>query len=330
MAAKSSPADDGPKQFVVLDSRADEPAVDSCSDDSDPILHAEVQLNGQSEWRQAWMLISADVLRCFSEPSTSAASCFLSEQLNGCEARKPKSARQGRPYAFRLDFGNGKAKKLIVDPKTMGQRSILLERLRSGFRAAAVGRRNLIKPGDLVDAVAPPLRGNRTESSRGFFGTLGDAMGSSIGSILGMSYTAPLEDKALISLLAACAEHVYSLDDTKHDLLTAGQGSQIVKSNAEPFGSPGLQWALYSISRPVDCSSQHGSQRKETILAFRGTTELGGNDWVASETKAAVEGPLLKLAADLAVSVARELKPDWICGHCLGGLLAEYVCRYAK
>ena len=78
----------------------------------------------------------------------------------------------------------------------------------------------------------------------------------------------------------------------RHELLAAGH-ARLVDCHAEPFGSPGLQWAVYDLA-PAPAGGKNAIQRAVTVLAFRGTTDLQGGS-VAAEVKTVVDGRALPI-----------------------------------
>ena len=80
-----------------------------------------------------------------------------------------------------------------------------------------------------------------------------------------------------------------------------------------------LQFGVYKI-----LSGPHTSKH---ILAFRGTgSAMSALQDVGIFSPQSGLGQMFRKIVISAVAKTRELKPDYICGHSLGGLLAECVC----
>ncbi len=63
--------------------------------------------------------------------------------------------------------------------------------------------------------------------------------------------------------------------------------------------------------------------KDQIIIAFKGTaTERG----LAKDLRIADGGSYIWMVINLAVEAAKEHKADYVCGHSLGGLLAEFAC----
>lgn len=137
--------------------------------------------------------------------------------------------------------------------------------------------------------------------------------GAAIGAAAGLSYTKDLPDRDILKVLAFCASAVYNLE-VKPGLV------ELAHSQKESITSATvLQYGIYRITS----KEHHG----EKVLALRGTYSL----------KSAVQDVPIALGGFLAQEVflnsvrwaskaARDHGVQWVCGHSLGGALAEAVC----
>ena len=131
----------------------------------------------------------------------------------------------------------------------------------------------------------------------------------------------PLDDKDLLILLSKCAEDCYDFS-LKDDLST---WVELTKRS-----SVGVGYFLYGFYRV-----KRGSHNGKTILAVQGTqahrniasviqdVEIGKMVLQSAESSEATPG--ITTAIEKGVSVAELLKPDYICGHSLGGFIAEII-----
>ena len=136
--------------------------------------------------------------------------------------------------------------------------------------------------------------------------------------------TKKLNDKELVLLLALAALDSYTLaGDCKGKLRVITKQFQNLK-HTNMLNN--IQFGVYEIVG--------GRHIGKTILAYRGTDVSDEASAVTTLLQDASLGlpnvPYLgqpiKGAISTAVSVAQQHKPDLICGHSLGGLLAECVC----
>ena len=132
-----------------------------------------------------------------------------------------------------------------------------------------------------------------------------------------------LNDKELLLLLARAAWDSYSLsgDCTGLEL----RDKQRQNSEGDNWLN-GIQYGLYEILG--------GKHKGKKILAFRGTdlsNAVSGGMTLLQDLSVAFPahgGPVapIKLAIKAAVKATWDKDPDFICGHSLGGLIAECVC----
>lgn len=146
-------------------------------------------------------------------------------------------------------------------------------------------------------------------------------------------YTSRLEDPRLLGILAMCAEDVYDFDKkafTEEGIKeingeVSAYWASFAKGDKKVFdgidGGELITWGLYRYE------SLKGPKIKETILAFRGTDAFGD---VILDVSLMKGGDTIKRAIDLAVQAAIEYKATMICGHSLGGYLAEAVCAQTR
>lgn len=142
-------------------------------------------------------------------------------------------------------------------------------------------------------------------------------VGELIGTLTGMKYTKDLNDKEILKLLAVCAEDVYNMKNESGCL--NGYGIELTDIfQFEKWGSGNcLQYGVYKITS--------GIHEGKTILAFRGTDSYMGG---AQDVDVMISSPLIKTVISYASDYTRKFKVNWICGHSLGGLIAECVCSY--
>ena len=141
------------------------------------------------------------------------------------------------------------------------------------------------------------------------------AAGSAIGAATGMSYTCNLNGSEIVRLLAAAAEDVYTFDGAH----TNGRLS-LGNRQHEFFGSGnGLQFGIYTING--------GSYNGNKICAFRGTDSFMGG---VQDIDVVIGGSagIIRSIISYACEHARANGADFICGHSLGGLIAECVCAH--
>jgi hypothetical protein len=139
-------------------------------------------------------------------------------------------------------------------------------------------------------------------------------MGEAIGATLGLPYTANLNNGELLKMLAVCAEECYFLNENDDNL--KNYGLSLIDYQTENLGTTtGIQWGLYKIN-------SSGS----LILAFRGTDSIktGIQDVDLFTGISAYIRTIIKIASD----TARNKKANYICGHSLGGLIAEATCSW--
>ena len=83
-------------------------------------------------------------------------------------------------------------------------------------------------------------------------------------------------------------------------------------------GKSALQYAIYTIKK--------GPNKDKRILSFQGTDFNNLEQVLADIWSVPMAGQLMINMRNEAVEVAKDLKPDFITGHSLGGILAELVC----
>lgn len=139
-----------------------------------------------------------------------------------------------------------------------------------------------------------------------------------------LSFSKKLDDKDLILLLALAARDSYNLSGNCRGRLKLVQKEA---QNAKDFNNmlKFLQWGLYEI---LD-----GKHRGKKILAYRGTDlkdVVTSSVTILQDISLIIPGGLngqpIRLAIKDAVGIAMNKDPDFICGHSLGGLIAECVC----
>ncbi len=94
----------------------------------------------------------------------------------------------------------------------------------------------------------------------------------------------------------------------------------LIKFEKEKYGSGNvLQWGIYEI--------QDGPLANKKILAYRDTDLIIG---VNQDLSIALidNGDYIRKVIKLAKNVANDNKVDYLCGHSLGGLIAEAVCSH--
>ena len=134
-----------------------------------------------------------------------------------------------------------------------------------------------------------------------------------------------LDDKELTSLLGLAAYDSYSLSGKY------GTKGRLELRESQPQNSElknicnDLQCGLYEIT--------HGKHQGKTILAYRGTDlsdAVSAGVTLIQDISLAFPGGLvgepIRSAIRVAVKIAEDWDPDFICGHSLGGLIAECVC----
>jgi hypothetical protein len=144
------------------------------------------------------------------------------------------------------------------------------------------------------------------------------SIGSSIGSMTGLSYTVDLNSNYLLKMLAVCAEESYYLEENRDNL--SKYDLVLIKSQKEYTGSGNaLQYGIFKI--------KSGEFADETILAFRGTASAFG---IIQDADIFFPGPkqMMRTIIQYANDVALNNNVNWICGHSLGGLIAEAVCSH--
>ena len=131
-----------------------------------------------------------------------------------------------------------------------------------------------------------------------------------------------LDDKELLVLLSKCAEDCYDFD-LKEDLAT-----WVDLTKRPRVGVGYFLYGFYTIKQ--------GTHSAKTVLAIQGTQahrnvasvmqdiEIGKMIFKTAESSEP-STPGITSAIQQGLSVAEELKPDYICGHSLGGFLAEII-----
>lgn len=139
-------------------------------------------------------------------------------------------------------------------------------------------------------------------------------MGEAIGATLGLPYTANLNNSKLLKMLAVCAEEVYFLN--KYDENLKNYGLSLIDYQKEDMGTTSnIQWGLYKIN-------SSGS----LILAIRGTDSI--KTGIQDIDLFTGISPYIRSVIQIACDTARNKKANYICGHSLGGLIAEASCSW--
>ena len=141
---------------------------------------------------------------------------------------------------------------------------------------------------------------------------------------LGAASSVSLDDKELTYLLALAAYDSYTLSGDCGGLLSL-ENRQFQNSEGCNMDN-NIQFGVYEISK--------GKHESKKILAYRGTDlhDKGAaqvtllQDASLSLPQVPYLGRPIKEAISSAVEDALEQKPDFICGHSLGGLITECVC----
>ena len=141
---------------------------------------------------------------------------------------------------------------------------------------------------------------------------------------LGADFSVSLDDKELTYLLALAASDSYTLSGDCGGLLSL-ESLQFQNSEGNNMDN-NIQFGAYKISK--------GKHKDKKILAYRGTDlhDKGAAQVTLLQDVSLVLpqvpylGRPIKEAISSAVEDALQQKPDFICGHSLGGLIAECVC----
>ena len=133
-----------------------------------------------------------------------------------------------------------------------------------------------------------------------------------------------LDDKELSLLLARAAWDCYTFSGDGFNGRLKCLDKVLQNSEVENTCNI-LQCGLYEISE--------GKHKGKKILAFRGTEindEHARNVTILQDLSlifpGGALGDVIKITIKSAVNMAQRRKPDFICGHSLGGLIAECVC----
>lgn len=123
-----------------------------------------------------------------------------------------------------------------------------------------------------------------------------------------------LNDDKLVYKLCVAAEDSYTLD---YNFPGAKSLLTLVASQKEDVTTGTLiQWGLYSVN-------DNDNYPNVTILAFRGTDSAKG---LLQDISMETNSVMIQAAVNAAVVAAKTHKPTYVCGHSLGGALAECVC----
>ena len=145
-----------------------------------------------------------------------------------------------------------------------------------------------------------------------------------VAEVLDTPFSVNLDDQELVFLLALAAKNSYSLSGECRGRLEL-RNSQAQDSEGNNMDN-NIQFGVYEV---LD-----GKHKGKKILAYRGTDLSDkGSAQVTLLQDASLALPSLsnlgkpiKEAISSAVEDALEQKPDFICGHSLGGLITECVC----
>eukprot|EP01006_Ploeotia_vitrea_P004895 TRINITY_DN115718_c0_g1_i1.p1 TRINITY_DN115718_c0_g1~~TRINITY_DN115718_c0_g1_i1.p1 ORF type:complete len:236 (-),score=25.25 TRINITY_DN115718_c0_g1_i1:71-778(-) len=139
--------------------------------------------------------------------------------------------------------------------------------------------------------------------------------GKVMGKALDLPYTADLNDKELLQILAACAANAYTLSLRG----PPANWLEMIDHQTQKLGEDenGIQFGLYKIKK--------GKHAGKTVLAFRGSENILNYLQTASAT---LGGPIIRLTIKAALERTQERKPSFVTGHSLGGFLAECVCSH--
>ena len=143
-------------------------------------------------------------------------------------------------------------------------------------------------------------------------------IGDGVGGLLNLEFSMDLDDSHLLKLLAACAEHCYEPDSKDPDFESH---LELVHSQEET-GMNSNAFAVYRVKT--------GHLAGKRIMAFRGTSSAGGafSDISFALRGAGAMGARIWAVISYAVDRTHEFGPDYVCGHSLGGFLAECVCSH--
>lgn len=125
-----------------------------------------------------------------------------------------------------------------------------------------------------------------------------------------------LNDLELLKLLAVCSEDIY--DQETPSEITILQYKHKLKLIEVLKLHLVNQWKSGGIYEILD-----GNHKGETILALKGTSCAFG---LLQDYSIATNGNLIRQTIDLCTEFAVKHKVNWVCGHSLGGLIAECVC----
>jgi len=143
--------------------------------------------------------------------------------------------------------------------------------------------------------------------------------------------TVDLDDEYLLQLLAACAKDCYEFEKARKESFNSHLIELTDKRQVEDITKTKnhLQFGVYKIKR--------GKHKYKTIMAYRGTNSAKGflQDLTLVNIEAfhSITGIshdnarfMLLAILERAVKKAKEIRPDFICGHSLGAFIAECVC----
>ena len=153
--------------------------------------------------------------------------------------------------------------------------------------------------------------------------TVGHVTGAVATWVAGLPSTIPLDDTELLILLSKCAEDCY-------DFLLRDDLGEWVKITERAEDSVGcLLHGVYKITQ--------GPHRGKTILAIQGTSATSNFVSIVQDIEILMKIvqeeadrerrpiPFIETGIERGIAMAKRLKPDFICGHSLGGFLTEII-----
>lgn len=149
-----------------------------------------------------------------------------------------------------------------------------------------------------------------------FVGGIASGIGKGISHLTGMPIAkSSLGDPELTKILAGCASHVYVLNGgwDNHAVL---EYVEVIARHEETGLGDTFQYAKYRIIK--------GSKKGKTILAIRGTASLNS---ILQDVGWFFGSANIKIAGAHAAHLASQC--DYVCGHSLGGALAEMACSFS-
>lgn len=126
-----------------------------------------------------------------------------------------------------------------------------------------------------------------------------------------------LNDLTLLKMLAICSEDIYDQEDAPAEV-TIPEYRYKLKLNEILKLDIVTKWKSGGVYEILD-----GEHKGERILAFKGTSCAFG---LLQDYSIATNGIFIRQVIDLCTEYAVKYKVNWVCGHSLGGLIAECVC----